>query len=300
MDEGLFLPFARAALEETARDVSPGWGYIRRLHLERHLGPFFGSRTVREIGPRDVEGYKRARLSEGARASTVNRELATLSRVMRLAVGWGVIERSPLEAVARLPRGEERIPRALGPSEVSRLLEAARGHPFGLFVELALYTGGRPREVLNLRGYDLDRVNGLVRFEHRPDHPVKTRRSRVVPMCGALREALEARPRPLDERSPLFPGLDASQPRRAFLRPFRALAREAGLPKLTPYMLRHTCATMLARAGVSGPKIGAVLGHRCSTTTARYIHLEAGDLRGAVEALSIRGSEVIRPALRTR
>ncbi len=56
-----------------------------------------------------------------------------------------------------------------------------------------------------------------------------------------------------------------------------------GDPQFIPYILRHTCASRLARNGVT--MIIIWMGHSTTQTTARYIYFAPKDLRGAALAL---------------
>jgi hypothetical protein len=51
---------------------------------------------------------------------------------------------------------------------------------------------------------------------------------------------------------------------------------------------RHSFASVGAAGGLSLPIIGALLGHKHATTTARYAHLSADPLRAANDAVGAR------------
>ena len=55
--------------------------------------------------------------------------------------------------------------------------------------------------------------------------------------------------------------------------------RAAGLDRVRLHDLRHSFASVGAAGGLSLPIIGALLGHKHATTTARYAHLSADPLR---------------------
>ncbi|WP_329082701.1 site-specific integrase [Streptosporangium sp. NBC_01469] len=50
----------------------------------------------------------------------------------------------------------------------------------------------------------------------------------------------------------------------------RAVGKDADLPGLRPYRLRHTYATRLREAGADHAQVQALLGHTSIGTTARY------------------------------
>ncbi len=68
-----------------------------------------------------------------------------------------------------------------------------------------------------------------------------------------------------------------------------ARVREAaGLADVRLHDLRHSFASVGAAGGLSLPIIGALLGHKHATTTARYAHLSADPLRAANDAVGAR------------
>jgi integrase len=60
-------------------------------------------------------------------------------------------------------------------------------------------------------------------------------------------------------------------------------------PKITPHVLRHSCATMLASKGISLVTVGKMLGHRSLNTTLKYSHTEDQALIDAAKAIGVRG-----------
>ena len=67
--------------------------YLRSLSTAElrgaHLTQFFGGERAVDITPVRLRAYQAARLAEGAASATINRELAALHRMLRLAVKTG-------------------------------------------------------------------------------------------------------------------------------------------------------------------------------------------------------------------
>lgn len=126
----------------------------------------------------------------------------------------------------------------------------------------------------------------------------KGSKKRPVPLPAVLVEHLGAY---LDDIRPSCPDSDRvfANPRgRTFARTYGTLptdatdklmrrhAAAAGLP--TPHgahRLRHSYATAMLRSGVSVEHIRQLLGHSDITITARYLHLDLGDLTDAVDTV---------------
>ena len=72
------------------------------------------------------------------------------------------------------------------------------------------------------------------------------------------------------------------------------MRKAAGLSDVRLHDLRHSFASVGAAGGLSLPIIGALLGHKHATTTARYAHLSADPLRAANEAVGERIAAALR------
>ena len=76
--------------------------------------------------------------------------------------------------------------------------------------------------------------------------------------------------------------------------PWAAIRDEANLPDLRIHDLRHSFASIGAGGGMSLPVIGALLGHKETSTTARYAHLSDNPLRIAVEDIGDKIAEAMK------
>src|SRR5262249_13732715 len=162
-------------------------------------------------------------------------------------------------------------------------------------IRLLILTGARLREILHLRWEYVDIDRGLLLL---PDS--KTGKKAIVLNAPAL-DVLANLPR---VGSYVIAGQAAGhnneKPRADLNRPWRALAKRAGLQGVRIHDLRHTHASMGAGAGLGLPIIGKLLGHAQPSTTARYAHLDADPLRRASEKIGSRiaaamGIKPLRP-----
>ena len=105
----------------------------------------------------------------------------------------------------------------------------------------------------------------------------------IVPMTGSLRAALlEARKAALSDYVVEWAG----GPVKSIKKGFKAAAIEAGLPDVSPHVLRHTAAVHMAEAGVSMEEIAQFLGHSNSRITESvYARYSPDHLRKAADAL---------------
>lgn len=173
-----------------------------------------------------------------------------------------------------------------------------------------VWTGARWGELTAARWADFQ--DGCIRLRA---ETTKSKKQRVIPLLDAVaadlqslravHEQLLGRPPEAGEFIFLGPrGRPVRQSYRRALYRFRDLLAEAGVPgedelgrRIDIHALRHTFASELGRAGVGLTQAQALLGHSDPRLTSQiYTHLEAQDLRGAVERLQGAGQAAARKA----
>lgn len=185
----------------------------------------------------------------------------------------------------RLPAPKRR-PKYLAPHEVEKVLLIAQHYSTDayLFTALGLYAGLRKTEILGLHWSDIhaDRVDqqgaecGCLYVWEDSTHRLKTAAaSRIVPLHPLLKDILAQYRDPDPERfivRPRHPFVHANgyrwEPRKLFMEMGKELGRV-----VTPHMLRHSFASLLAMKGVSIYKISKWMGHETVATTEIYAHL---------------------------
>ena len=84
-------------------------------HLDKKLG---------DLTPWIIEKWRAARIKDGIKPATVNRDIADLKSSLTKAVGWGLIEANPIITVKPSKVDASRAPRFLSPDEEARLRQA--------------------------------------------------------------------------------------------------------------------------------------------------------------------------------
>ena len=205
----------------------------------------------------------------------------------------GKIERSPFLGLdMQLPRAKC-LPRGLTRADTARLAEAAwricldgrrpfSDKDFAAAVLLLVATGIRVGELVLLSPRDFDPDSGglHVRGKGRRERRVFVVDDRLRTLLGRLAGRRGA--------TALFAPVGTTWSTQWVRRSLRRFAVEAGLEqRLTPHMLRHTCATLLLEDGVDLRFLQRLLGHENIATTAIYAHVGDSGLRRALEKASL-------------
>jgi len=146
-----------------------------------------GDHTLANVTP-PIIVEQRAELLKGRSASTANRFMAVLGHCLTICVKeWGWLDDTPMRKISKLkePRG---IVRYLSEAERKALLAACKenSNP-NLFpvVVIAISTGCRKQEILNLRWPDVDFERGQIVL-----HQTKNGERRTVPITGLAHDVL--------------------------------------------------------------------------------------------------------------
>lgn len=198
---------------------------------------------------------------------------ASWFNVIFVAVGhWFEMRAVPLELRGLKPQPRHRQPpRWLTGGHLRRLLQAVPDRRYRLAFQLVLATGVRVSELTALRLDDLDPESPLLRVRHG-----KGGDGRMVLVPPTLRERMRAYWRTFKPRALFFerhPGRDPRPLLNATLN--EALGRAqvaAGLTEhVTMHRLRHSFAIHSLRAGMDIVTLQELMGHRCISSTIRYL-----------------------------
>jgi integrase/recombinase XerD len=227
---------------------------------------------------------------------SVARAVVAVRSFHKFCAREGFVERDPSEEVGA-PRVAQSIPKALDEDEVERLLGAIAGDdPLAqrdrALLEVLYGTGIRISEAVGLDLADLDLEAGMLRVLG------KGNKERVVPLGRSARTALEAYLR--DGRLALR-GARARRARdadavvlnarggRISRQACWAIVRRAGDrvalgDRLSPHVLRHSCATHMLDHGADLRVVQELLGHASISTTQVYTKVSPERLRAVYES----------------
>jgi integrase len=233
--------------------------------------------------------------------ATLNRQVEVLRRLLRVAVDWKVIPRSP--KIVRLP-GENQRDRIISHDEEARYLAAAAP----LLREIATIlvdTGLRPEECHRLRWehVSLDPI-GKARFGHIYIPSGKTKNARRnVPLTSRSNAFLSMRLAAEHQKEGwVFPSETRSgHIEDSTLRRLHANAlKDSGVTPFVFYSLRHTALTRLGEAGADPFSIQKIAGHHSIVISQRYVHPSPERIESAFTLLESYNAEKEKQAAEER
>ena len=245
------------------------------------FGEFLGGEALLSASRRDVEAYRSLLEAKRRAPATIAKVMSALSSFFTFAVEEEAVDRNPA-ASARRPRVSDLSPRrALSPSEVRSILQAAEvGTLLGLrdraMLTMLAVQGWRAGEVLKLAVEDLCEEQG---------HKVATVHGKGgkvirVPLAAATWQVLHqwiAAARITE--GPVFlvvgrggqPKHGASLTPQAMWKRIRLLGRRAHIGRpVHAHLFRHTAITVALDAGVQLHLVQDLARHADPATTRRY------------------------------
>ncbi|MDP9425155.1 MAG: site-specific integrase [Actinomycetota bacterium] len=323
-DEGAKVgAFLDRWLKDSVRDTVRASTFERCESIANlHIKPVIGHVKLKNLKPDHVAALYRDRLDAGLSPATVNKIHVVLHKALKLAVRWGKVPRNATEAVTP-PRPAPDEVRPLDSTQVATLLSGASGDRLEALYVLAVTTGARQGELLALKWEDVDldgRKLHIRRTLTRSKGTMtvgepKTKKSRrTIPLTRRAAVALTAhRARQNEEklRASYRAGIpDEGKPPKHNVyedrglvfatknggiinpsnlrnRSFAKLLKRAKLPETTRFHdLRHTCATIMLKAGQHPKLVQELLGHATiAITLDTYSHVLPGMGDGLADAM---------------
>jgi len=215
--------------------------------------------------------------------ATVVRYMAALSHAFTIAIReWQWLEDSPMKKVRKpsLPRGRVRF---LNEDERERLLKAcqtSKNEYLFLIVVLALSTGMRKSEILNLEWPDVD-----LQKERLTVHNTKNKERKVVPLSNLALDLMKKHVHRIDTDL-VFPGRINKHKPIDIRTPWETALKTAEIGDFRFHDLRHSAASYLAMNGASLAEIAEVLGHKTLQMVSRYAHLSEAHTSRVVSSMN--------------
>ena len=271
--------------------LKPRTAFDYQLLLTKHILPALGRYTVAEV---DREHVERLHLDMKDTPRRANYAVAATSSMFSFAINRGLRTSGGNPATNIKMYRECTRERFLSEAEMAAAAEAItqaeRDGKVGPFaaagLRLALFTGARSGEVTAIQWDHIDWQRRLIRL---PDS--KTNEPRTIHLSDAAIEVL----RTVRHVGPfVIAGARHGEPFKNLSRSWIIAREYAGLKDVRLHDLRHSYASLAAGRGVSLQMIGKLLGHKMTSTTARYAHLA----RDAAQAVNDELGAAMQAAIR--
>jgi integrase/recombinase XerD len=255
------------------------------------------ARPPRDAAEADLERYVGELRASGRASSSVARAMVAVRTMHRFLASEGVVV-ADIGADVSSPRVPSGVPKALSEEEVGRLLNAIVGSDSvarrdRAITEVLYGTGMRISELIGLSLADVDLDDRLARVFG------KGSKERIVPLgrhaAAALTDWLELSGRGAmapqrwarrgDSEAVFLNQRGGRLSRQGAWGVIRLYGDRVGLrDRLSPHVLRHSCATHMLEHGADIRVVQELLGHASISTTQVYTKISADRLRSVYES----------------
>ncbi len=253
-------------------------GMIMRID---NLITMFGDKKINAITPFMVQEM-RNKIKETRSIATANRYHAILKSIFNRAKEWRLFYGENPAAAIKVEREIPNRLRYLSKDEITTFLGACSPRLLPV-VAVALLTGMRRGEILNLKWEDIDLEQRIIYLTE-----TKSGVPREIPMMNKLYDLLM----PIRKVS----GIVFDIPKITLRRHFDAALKQAGIAKFRFHDLRHTFASHFVMVTHDLYTLQRILGHSTPLLTQRYAHLSNRHLRANMERLDSEWAPIWAPA----
>jgi integrase len=180
-----------------------------------------------------IEKYRAERLKIGVSKSTVNRELTIMKKMYNLAIDWNLANENPVAKVKLFSEKGTEKARILAHAEEAALIAESPDYLRPILI-VAVNTGMRRGEILNLKWSQVDLGSGLIRVEQ-----TKSGHMRFIPINDQARGALREAQGQNTASVYVFPNPRTGMPFTEARKSFKAACQRAGISDLRFHDLRH-------------------------------------------------------------
>jgi integrase len=187
-------------VKEYAGDIKPKTLISYEWHIKSHLKPALGSVKLTALAPHIIQTFYNG-LQKGENAlspKTIKNLHGVLHRALSQAVEIRYLNYNPAGA-CKLPRIIKTEIKPLEENDITRFLDAIKGHQYETLYHVGLFTGMRQGEILGLSWDCIDfqsgtifiyrqlqKVKGVYRFE-----TLKNNKTRTITPAPSVMEALK-------------------------------------------------------------------------------------------------------------
>ena len=292
-------------------------GYKRQI--EGRTKEYFTKHPIMisDLKPVHILDFYNWLYSQGLKGNTVVKYHANIRKALDYAVQTDLIQSNPAIKVGR-PQQEQFIADYYNQDELNNLFKVVKDTPLELIVYLTAFYGLRRSEVLGIRWSVIDFENKTITISHKvvtvtnEDEEVKTKTKmitknktknkssyRTFPLFKEIENLLLYTRKMQEYYASIFKDSYNKQYKDFVCldelgnlrkpdyvsHKFKQILRNNDLREIRFHDLRHSCATLLVKKGISLREIQDWLGHSSSKTTERYTHLDSSTKINSASAI---------------
>jgi len=228
---------------------------------------------VSEISFQIVRSWIASLLEKGVNPRSVNRKISTLQTYFKFMIREKIISESPMLKIVA-PKSKKRLPVFIEENQIESLLnevefdEGFIGERDKLIIELFYVTGIRLSELINIKIFDINFSNSLIKVLG------KRNKERLIPLSMNIVNELQTFVKKHNLNNYLFTNLGGTKvyTKLVYRVVKRYIARISSVNKKSPHVLRHTFATHMLNNGADINAIKELLGHSNLSATQVYTH----------------------------
>lgn len=272
------------------------------------IDPVIGKKLLREVSTMDCQRILDYMAEKGYKSTSIARTKAVLHNLLDYAFQYDIIIKNPCARAIKSNIGNASPPkRSLTIEEQRKFCRQIVGHKFECEYKFALQTGLRVGEIIGLKWDDVDftaktiTVKRTMNYKKSLDNwsagdPKSKNGFRVIPLTDEAVKVLRTQ----REYNKKIKVINISWSNYVFLNnygnPVSAslltnsiydICKEAGIPRISMHILRHTFATRCIEGGMQPKTLQMILGHSNITTTLNlYVHATDEQKKKEMDAVS--------------
>jgi integrase len=244
---------------------------------------FIGNPQIKDISEKQIFQYVDYRTSNPS-VYQARKDIINLSSCF----SWGIQQKylitNPCKNVKR-PKPPEKQPKFYTQMEFEKLLSVVDNEEFKALLILAVNTGLRQMELLELRWYQINFKDRILLLDNQK-HITKGKKIRSIPLNQSALEALH-KLKGMNFQNYVFSFVKITNRWKYVQNNMRKFIKEAKInPVLNFHALRATFASWMVQKGVPIYQVSKLLGHSDLRMTQVYAFLRQDDLFKAVNILS--------------
>ena len=254
----------------------------------------FVNKTINNIDDSDIKNYLKYLKDNKHNERSIARNTSSLRSFYKFLIINKHVKTNPMENITSI-KLSKKLPDILTIDEINKILDIKITDNYSVrnkaMLELIYAAGLRVSELINLKTYDIDTLENIVRTMG------KGNKERIIPIgeyaTNALNSYLSIRYTFLKKEINDYLFLNnhgIKMTRQGFFKIIKKLAQDNNIKKdISPHTLRHSFATHMINNGADLRTIQELLGHSDISTTQIYTHVSTEKLKQEFESFHPHG-----------